>query len=386
MPLRRTQSFGKQKGPLRTGARAASVSARQSSARSATTGLKRATSVREKSVIATAVKEAERNVFLHKEEKYFKARGASDAQTFPQVTSTGKKTTSVFSFATTSRINPADPTGPVMQYCGHNMLDLEMLNPFLNSELNAQLHPNVMEGKRAVPTTSTVNWTVNRNYVRNGLTYIAGQDGSSPLAQPLPGVNDDQLYQNLPIRCRIIRVTPKLAPGVTTANDPTTDLFLDQLGLAYSPASTSWTVTDNEYARVNTRKYTVLGDTKFTLGQPITATWAANWVDEPGNATSWRQDLTVPEKPVLKRLTTRHQLATKKGGEVYFDTGSAGTASNATSGMRREYVLMHFWYESGDGGTVPGRDTLPTLVDTGTAPDALAVKVHFRVESRFREP
>jgi hypothetical protein len=74
------------------------------------------------------VRQAERNVFLDKEEKYFKANGAADKQTFPQVTAAGKRTTSVLSFATTSRVNPADPTGPVMQYCGHNMLDLEMLN------------------------------------------------------------------------------------------------------------------------------------------------------------------------------------------------------------------------------------------------------------------
>ena len=385
MPLQRTKSFGNQKGPLRTGARAASVSARQSSARSATTGLKRAASVREGQVIATAVKQAERNVFLHKEEKYFKANGAADKETFPQVTAAGHRTTSVLSFATTSRVNPSDPTGPVMQYCGHNMLDLQMLNPFLNSELNAQLHPNVMEGKRAVPTTSTVNWTVNRNYVRNGLSNIS----SAPPLPPISGVNDSQLYQNLPIRCRIIRVTPKLSPGVSTANDPSTDLFLDQLGLTYSPNVSAWTVSDNEFARVNTRKYTVLGDTKFTLGQPMTATWAANFLqeDEAPDKAFWRQSLTIPEKPVLKRLTTNHQLATKKGGEVYFDTGSAGTASNATSGMRREYVFMHFWYESGDGGAlVDGSDSIPALITTGKAPDALAVKVHYRVESRFREP
>ena len=394
MPLQRTKSFGNQKGPLRTGARAASVSARQSAARSASTGLKRAASVRENAVIQTAVKQAERNVFLHKEEKYFKAVGGDDLAIFPQVTSTGTQTTSTLAFATTSRINPADPTGPVMAYCGHNMLDLQMLNPFLNSELNAQLKPNVMEGKRAVPTKSSVNWTINRNYVRNGLTRILGQTDATGLnygQAPLPAVNDDQLYQNLPIRCRIVRVTPKLAPGVTTANDPSSDLFLDQLGLSYSPASAQWSQSDNEYARVNTRKYTVLGDTKFTLGQPIAATWACQWegnadatYNEP-KATAWRQDLTIPEKPVLKRLTTNHQLATKKGGEVYFDTGSAGTAGNATSGMRREYVFMHFWYESGDGGTV-GTDTLPTLITAGKVPDALAVKVHYRVESRFREP
>jgi len=383
MPLSRTKSFGKQKGPLRTGARAASVSARQSAARSAGPALKRTASKREGQVIATAVAAAERNVFLHKEEKYFKANGATDLSTVPQVTTTGAQTTSTLAFSTTSRINPADPTGPVMQYCGHNISDLQMLNPFLNSELNAQLRPNVMEGKRAVPTTSKVNWTVNRNYVRNGLDSIVDGPHAGP---PVPGVNDAQLYQNLPIRCRVVRVTPKLAPGVSTVNDPSSDLFLDQLGLAYSPASTAWSVSDNEFARVNTRKYTVLGDTKFTLGQPMTATWAANWNN--AGVAIYRQDLTIPDKPVLKRLTTNHQLASKKGGEVFFDTGAAGTATNATSGMRREYVFMHFWYESGDGGTVPGGggETIPTLITTGKVPDALAIKVHYRVESRFREP
>ena len=264
-----------------------------------------------------------------------------------------------------------------------------MLNPFLNSELNAQLRPNVMEGKRAVPTTSKVNWTVNRNYVRNGLGLI-GPGAGSDLQPPSLAVNDDQLYQNLPIRCRMIRVTPKLAPGINTQIDPTNDLFLDQLGLAYSPAANAWTVTDNEYARVNTRKYTVLGDTKFTLGQPISAVWACNALREGStpDTTTWRQDLSVPDKPVLKRLTTNHQLTAKKGGEVYFDTGSAGVTDNGTAGSRREYVIMHFWYESGDGGTVPGAGgaSIPNLIASGKVPDATAVKVHFRVESRFREP
>jgi hypothetical protein len=380
---------------MRTSSRAASVSARQSAARSIGPALKRTASVRtasvrEGQVIATAVKQAERNVFLHKEEKYFKANGATDFSIGPQVTSSGAQTTSTLAFATTSRINPADPTGPVMQYCGVNIYDLQMLNPFLDTELNAQLRPNYMDGKRAVPTTSRVNWTVNRNYVRNGLSQIDGSTASGTSLQnpPLPAVNDDQLYQNLPIRCRIVRVTPKLSPGITTVNDPSSDLFIDQLGLAYSPNSTSWSVTDNEFARVNTRKYTVIGDTKFTLGQPIAATWAANFFRDDSNPKTslWRQDLTIPEKPVLKRLTTNHQLATKKGGEVYYDTGAAGAGTtNATSGMRREYVFMHFWYESGDGGTV-GTETLPPLITAGKVPDALAVKVHYRVESRFREP
>jgi hypothetical protein len=327
------------------------------------------------------VKQAERNVFLHKEEKYFRAND-EDKQFYPQVTTTGHKTTSVLAWGTTG-VN--DGAGAVMAYCGHNILNLQMLKPFLSSEPNLQLLPNVMEGKRAVPTKSTVNWTINRNYVRNGMDNI-----STTWSPPLPGVNDDQLYQNLPIRCRIIRVTPKLSPGVNTQIDPSTDLFLDQLGLAYSPADDAWTVTDNEFARVNTRKYTVLGDTKFTLGQPMTATWAANFLQEdvaPDKA-HWRQSLTIPDKPVLKRLTTNHQLTTKKGGSVYYDTGSEGSVP-PSSGYRREYVFMHFWYESGDGGILPGTDpveSIPALVTTGKVPDALAIKIHYRVESRFREP
>jgi hypothetical protein len=186
----------------------------------------------------------------------------------------------------------------------------------------------------------------------------------------------------------MIRVTPKLAPGVTLGVDPTTDLFLDQKGLKYSPNDAAWGLSDNEYARVNTRNYTVLGDTKFTLGQPLTATWQSQFTSDPapGNLL-WHQDLIVPGKPCNKRATTRHQLTAKKGGQCHYVAGSAGTADEvavATSGQRREYIFMHFWYECGDGSVSAGSD-VPPLVPPGIVPDADALKVHFRVESRFKE-
>ncbi len=267
-----------------------------------------------------------------------------------------------------------------------------MLRLYTPSNGDAKLQPYALDGKKATPTLSQIAWTINRNYVRNGLDRITGDGGFSPTVQGAPpavAVNDAQLYQNLPIRCRMIRVTPKLAPGVTLGVDPTTDLFLDQRGLKYSPNDASWGLSDNEYARVNTRNYTVLGDAKFTLGQPLTATWATNWIDEPTNpaATGWRQDLTLPSKIPVKRLVTKHQLAAKKGGQCHYVAGSAGTADEvavATSGQRREYIFMHFWYDCGDGSVSAG-GTLPTLVPTGTVPDMDALKIHFRVESRFKE-
>lgn len=116
----------------------------------------------------------------------------------------------------------------------------------------------------------------------------------------------------------MIRVTPKLAPGVTLGVDPTTDLFLDQKGLKYSPNDASWGLSDNEYARVNTRNYTVLGDMKFTLGQPLTAVWKSQYTADPAAGQQlWHQDLTYPNQAPVKRLKTTHQLTAKKGGQCF---------------------------------------------------------------------
>jgi hypothetical protein len=386
MPLKRTTTIRPKRGVSSgTGSRLATTSARQRSASSAATALKRTASVREKAVIATAVGKAEDAIFAHKEEKYFHVE--ADQQAAPQKpTGNANTTTSVLSFATTDN-TIANGAGS-MGYCGHTINNLQMLRVYTPTNGDVKLRPYSLDGKKATPTVAQVQWTVNRNYVRNGLSKIEGT-GSTSGAPPAVTVNDAQLYQNLPIRCRMIRVTPKLAPGVTLGVDPTSDLFLDQRGLKYSPNDAEWTTSDNEYARVNTRNYTVLGDTKFTLGQPISAVWAANYLREGSSPdlSAWRQDLTIPNKNPLKRFTSRHQLTAKKGGECYYIAGSDGSAAQValpTAGQRREYVFMHFWYECGDGSVSAGGD-VPPLIAPGTAPVADALKIHFRVESRFKE-
>lgn len=394
MPLQRTTTIRPKSGVSSgTGSRASSSLLRQRSASTNAKALKRTASVRESAVIATAVSKAENAIFRSKEEKWFHVEG--DQQAAPQKpTGNANTNTSVLSFSTTSNKAPTAPTAPpaTMGYCGHTIKNLSMLRLYTPSNGDAKLVPYALDGKKATPTMAQIAWTINRNYVRNGLDRIytqgspASRDGTFP---PLPDVNDARLYENLPIRCRMIRVTPKLAPGVTLGVDPTTDLFLDQKGLRYSPNDASWSMSDNEYARVNTRNYTVLGDTKFTLGQPLTATWATNVfrvVDDPDFGT-WRQDLTIPAKAPLKRLKTNHQLTAKKGGQCHYVAGSAGTTDEvavATSGQRREYIFMHFWYDCGDGSLSAG-GTLPSLVAPGYVPGIDALKIHFRVESRFKE-
>jgi len=388
MPLQRSKTIRPKSGvSSNTAARASSSLSRQGSARAATALGKRTTSVREKAVITLAVGKAEDAIFRAKEEKWFHVE--ADQQAGPQKpTGNALTNTSVLSFSTTS--NKAPNLANTMGYCGHTIKNLSMLRLYTPANGDAKLQPYALDGKKATPTLSQIAWTINRNYVRNGLDRIYTQgtarDGTFP---PLPDVNDARLYENLPIRCRMIRVTPKLAPGVTLGVDPTTDLFLDQKGLRYSPNDAAWGLSDNEYARVNTRNYTVLGDTKFTLGQPLTATWANNVFREGGDPDlgTWRQDLTIPGKAPLKRLKTNHQLTAKKGGQCHYVAGSAGTTDEvavATSGQRREYIFMHFWYDCGDGSVSAG-GTLPTLVPPGVGPGIDALKIHFRVESRFKE-
>lgn len=384
--LKRTTTIRPKSGvSSSTRARASSTLLRQRSQSAAAKSVKRTASVRESLVISTAVGKAENAIFRAKEEKWFHVE--LDAQIAPQKpTGNANTTTSVLAYATTD--NTIANGAGTMKYCGHDIQNFHMLRVYKPTDGDVKLRPYSLTGKKATPTIAQVQWTINRNYVRNGLSKIEGT-GSTSGAPPAVTVNDVQLYQNLPIRCRIIRVTPKLAPGVTLGVDPTSDLFLDQRGLKYSPNDAQWTMSDNEYARVNTRNYTVLGDTKFTLGQPVSAVWAANYLREGSSPdlSAWRQDLTLPSKNPLKRLATRHQLTAKKGGDCHYVAGSDGSDAQAalpTSGQRREYVIMHFWYECGDGSTSAG-GTLPPLVAAGTAPVADALKVHFRVESRFKE-
>lgn len=382
--LKRTTTIRPKSGvSSSTAARSLSTVSRQRSQSAAAKALKRTASVRESLVISTAVGKAENAIFRAKEEKWFHVE--PDQQAAPQKpTGNANTTTSVLAFSTTDN-TIANGTGS-MGYCGHTIANLHMLRVYKPDNGDVKLRPYSLTGKKATPTIAQIQWTVNRNYVRNGLTIINSHVVDGVDNPPLPTVNDARLYENLPIRCRMIRVTPKLAPGVTLGVDPTSDLFLDQRGLKYSPNDAEWTASDNEYARVNTRNYTVLGDTKFTLGQPLTAVWNST-NHTAGYPVVWDQALTIPNKPCNKRAKTFHQLTAKKGGDVHYVAGSDGSAAQAalpTSGQRREYVFMHFWYECGDGSTSAGSD-LPPLVAAGDAPVADALKIHFRVESRFKE-
>lgn len=333
MPLRRTYSapgaIGKgSRGFVtpRSRSKAAAATARKAS-RSKTVTKQRSAKLAK--VTAKAAYDIALKASLDvKEEKYFDVAADGIINfTIPATGGTFLANCGVVAFSTT--VNDVANSATPMDYGGTGtagsapVQELKMLNAFATGA-------NSMDGHYAVPASATNSWTIQRN--PNSLTEM---DTSWPINA------QDDWYTQAPMRIRIIRVTPKLAKGTATAIEPNTDLFLDQHGNEQGIMSgvSTFTQVDLEHSPVNNRKYTVLGDTKFTLTDPfnITPVWL-------GQATQnhYAFQPTYAPGTSLKVLETKHQLAEKRGGRVYY--GDPAAVEVPSSGHRREYIFMHAWY------------------------------------------
>jgi hypothetical protein len=308
-----------------------------------------------------------------REEKYFHTN--EDQTTHPAAPTEGPRKCSVLAFATTSNLDPSDGT-TIESYCGQPIINLNMLKPY-KSNASTAYAPYAIEGKHVFPTTNSVGWHIQRNWANYG---SALDTEGSPTENTIPLGN---LVEQCPVRCRIIRVTPKIAPGVTTTVNPSADLFMDQHGLPYSPSSSQFSYSDAEYAAVNRRKYSVLQDIKFDLSQPCTQMNVRDFFADGHNMVSIPHLGPTSKHLCAKRMVTRHQLAQKNGGSVYYEQPDAAVTVNATTGSRREYIFMHFWYVATDGASATG--VKQGMGGAGVVPDQEVVTAHFRVESRFKE-
>ena len=351
-----------------TAVRRSGASTKAKGARAKTVGAKRKAAVKSKTAKA-AYNAATMAVMDMREEKYFHVKG--DSTTHPAVPTEGPKRCSVLAFATTSNLDPADGT-TVETYCGNPIVSLDMLKPYKSNQ-GGSYAPYAIEGKHVFPTTNACGWQIDRNWASFGPVNGSSSTFNNPLSN---------LVEQCPVRCRMVRVTPKIAPGITTTITPTDDLFMNQFGLPYSPQQTDFSYSDAEFAAVNTRKYTVLQDIKFNITQPVTQNFTTALDDDSEliyPATPMRSAQGVPSK----KLVTKHQLTAKKGGAVYYEQPDAAATVNATTGHRREYIFYHFWYQATDGASATG--TKVGMGGVGIVPDQEVVTVHFRTESRFKE-
>ena len=348
--LRRSKTLPAGSGlPLAGARRAKSSMARQRSLRKTAQARARATIAS-----ATAVKAI---IMSTKEDKYMNVR--ADVTAAPLAPLTGPNACSVIGYATTG--TTATGAGVPLSYGGRGLVNMNMLRP-MNPTLAGPVQGSLIDGNEVAPTLARSMFTIQRMSVPRSASSSANPEA----------------YRSLPIRCRIIRCTPKLAPGTQVTVDPSTDLFVNQFGEQYGVTSTAFTMSDLEYAIVNNRLWTTLEDKVFTMkNAPLIL---SDRFGDAGSGITFPVQLPVTtEADVSKRVSFNHQLTDKKNGTVYFKEPQAATTLNADSGHRREYVFMHFWWLAADGmnPAVP-----PGGADAAVNRDVL---VHSRFISKFKD-
>merc|ERR1740121_843376 len=170
----------------------------------------------------------------------------ADVTGHPLAPLTGPQACSVIGYATTG--TTATGAGVPLSYGGRGIVNMNMLRP-MNPTLAGPVQGSLIDGNEVAPTLARSMFTIQRMIVPRNAA-----DSANPEA-----------YRALPIRCRIIRCTPKLSPGTQVTVDPSTDLFLNQFGEEYGVTSTGFTMSDLEFAIVNNRLWTSLEDKTFTM-------------------------------------------------------------------------------------------------------------------------
>nr|AGA18350.1 hypothetical protein [uncultured marine virus] len=261
-----------------------------------------------------------------------------------------------------------------VEYGGHDVQPMHMLRPFKDTNASGELASNSINGQHVLPWKPQLQFIIERNHadINGGSSF----DGNSPYT----GTPNSQTYRLLPIRCRIIRVTPKMAMGTSTKITPELDLFLNQYGVEQGVGQQSGDLLsriDLEYAAVNTRKWTVLNDNKFTLKSPPVVSKYTLATPNTGGGMNLMDQPTASDAEACKYLLYDVQLSQKKNGAVYFNDPNGATgvsATNASAMQRREYVFMHFWFSSSDH-----------LDHVNAQPDDLDMNIRARAVSTFKD-
>lgn len=304
------------------------------------------------------------------ETKYFDTQ--PDAKYAPNIPVGANRTkkVSVLGFSTTIH---TDDAGASVNYGGVQVNPLHMLKPFKSNNSDTHLAAQAISGSHVLPFRPQMQFIVERNAVAvNGSATL---DSGSPFT----GTVNAETYRCLPIRCRIIRCTPKLVAGTSTFADAELDLFLDQYGQEVGVQTADATGAkllsriDLEYAAVNTRKWTVLTDTKFDLQSPPVISKFSPAAANPSGFLFMDMP-TTSDAQTCKNFVYETQLAQKKGGAVFYEAPDAAGTINASAMQRREYVFMHFWFVSSDH-----------LDHVDAQPDDLDMNVRARTLSMFKD-
>lgn len=258
---------------------------------------------------------------------------------------------SVLAYSSTTNVNDA---GTVQRYGQQNVIPLELAKPFREDETNTVLRENAPNGNTVQPKIAKASFSIER--VFNSIPIIPG--GAPPVNPP------EQSANNLPITFRVIKVEFKTAVGTQEVLDPNTDLFMDyRTNVPTGIDQPEFDRLQCKYAKINTKKYTKLMDTTFTVNQ--------NNIITPQFHSAGGVSFALPPAfysksgPAMKYLTIPFQLSQRKNGKLYYEDPNGAVPLNTfTSGGKRQLLLIHSWFDNGHlllGGE--GRPTAPVAED-----------------------
>lgn len=264
-----------------------------------------------------------------------------------------------FSCVGFSSTNNTQPDGGAYQYpTGHNIYQLQCLNPFKSNSIDPEKRNYAIEGRECNPLSALTHFVLSRDPAVNQqvltLPITQNQENKQP---PFNQVTPLDVAMNCPVICRMVRVVPNLASGINTEPDPAEDLFLNRYGDPQGVNGTEIDEVDVMNWRINKRRYTVVTDTKFKLNNPYSISWTASSQSDVAVSqvselkTHFMANVTPNGDYCQRTFKCYDQLAQRKGGKVFYEDPNAAQVTNATSGHRRTYTLFHFMYQGADSVT-----------------------------------
>nr|QNG41073.1 capsid protein [Pygoscelis antarcticus] len=255
------------------------------------------------------------------------------------------KQVSVLGYSSTTAKNNQ---GVTQKYGSQNIFPLLLAKPFARIPDDAVSTTNAPNGNTLLPKIARTAFSIER------VRYAVGVDTNN--------TPDAAAARALPITIRVIKVGFKTQVGTAEELNPNIDLFLDyRTGIQTGIDSSNFDRLQCRYGKINTKKYTKLSDTMFTVNQNNILVP----VHMPPTAANRTTDFFTKSGSAIKHMVVPFQLSQRKNAKLYYDdVGSASEPDTFTSGGQRQLLLIHSWYENGHdllGAT--GQPVAPTTED-----------------------
>lgn len=236
------------------------------------------------------------------------------------------KQVSVLGYSSTTAKNDQ---GVTQKYGSQDIIPFNLAKPFREDEGDTVLRENAPNGNTVAPKIAKVSFSVER------------------VGYPVPVDSDNNpaidAARCLPITIRMVKIAFKTQVGTAEVLNPNLDLWLDyRTGVPTGIDQSGFDRLQCRYGKINSKKYTKLSDTMFTINQnnimtPVTQSSAVKTTDFYTKAGS-----------AIKHMTVPFQLSQRKNGKLYYeDPNGVSTLDTFTSGGQRQLVLIHAWYENG---------------------------------------